>query len=80
MTGDQRKEWGETLLGFAEGVRSMAEGLIEDDGILGAIGGIGVAELGPALPTHIRHALIECLDDEAARSFRADVSYLRECA
>lgn len=72
---DARKEWGKLLRDIAQILDGMGEALEVDDEILGAISGMGVTNLFPLLPAHIRHLFIEQLSDEAALSAQADRLY-----
>lgn len=65
----------ETLRAVAAGIESMADALDQDDGIMGALSGMVLANNLPALPAHIRHTFIEYLDDEAAAGLRSETLY-----
>lgn len=71
-----RQKWGEQLVDLAEMIDSMGRAMIEDDGILGALSGEGIANHLAALPQHIREVFLEHASDEAAASFKADQRYL----
>ena len=73
-----RGEAAELLRLIASHLETMAQALDEDDDIMGALAGMGLANHLPMLPKHIRDVLIENLDDEAARGVRAETLYMAE--
>lgn len=64
-----------TLRDVAQSLEAMADALEKDDGILGSLAGQGLANHLPALPKNVRDTLAECLTDEAAAGYRADLLY-----
>lgn len=76
VTGTEpRHEWADTLRSLAFALNGMADALMEDDGILGALSGQGLANHFAELPWHIREVFKDCLSDEAVRGYRADQLY-----
>jgi len=71
-----RREWGEQLVALGQCVTSMGEAMVDDDGILGAIAGEGIANHLAALPRHIREIFLEQASDEAAAGHATDIRYL----
>lgn len=70
----------ETLHAIAQMLDGLADALVGDDEIVGVLCSEGLANHLPALPAHVRHVLADLLTDEAARSYRADLAYLRQPA
>lgn len=73
-----RTDAAELLRLIASHLETMAKALDEEDDILGALSGMGLANHLPMLPKHIRDVFIEYLDDEAARASRAETLYWEE--
>lgn len=71
-----RAETAALLHTVAECIEWMAKALDENDNILGALAGSGIANNLPALPSNVRHTFMEYLTDEAAAGYRADQLYL----
>lgn len=74
-SGTDRAAWASQLRDIAYFVETMARALDEDDGIMGALAGQGLANHLPALPKHIRDVFMEYLDDEAAAAYKAELRY-----
>ena len=71
-----RKDAAETLRLVAFGCEGMADALDSDDGILGAMNGMVLANHLPALPKHIRDVFMEYLSDEEAAGLRSERLYM----
>ena len=71
-------EVAKTLRDLAYALEGMADALDEDDGILGALSGEGIANHLASLPKHVRVIFLEHASDEAAAAFKADQRYLEE--
>ena len=74
-TREQRAAWGQQLVDLASLIESMGRAMIDDDEIMGAISGEGIANHLAALPRHIREVFLEYASDEAAAALKADRRY-----
>jgi hypothetical protein len=70
-----RHDAAETMSALAKCLDKMAQAIIDNDEIMGALAATGFLHLAPTLPAHIRHTLIEFLDDETARAHKAAILY-----
>ena len=77
-TGPLREVWGKQLVDLGVLLTSMGHAMIDDDPVLGALAGEGVANLLSGLPRHLRELFLEYAGDEAARGYQTDRRYIEE--